>query len=96
MASVLVGVTLVTVGVYLAVTSVPFLSTRLTVTGAGVPTYCLSGVKVIEPSGLMVYTPTPGTVLVGCPSSKVIGLSKSIGTAESPGVKTGVPVCGTP
>ena len=92
----LVGVTLVTVGVYLAVTSVPFLSTRLTVTGAGVPTYCLSGVKVTEPSELMVYTPTPGNVLVGCPSSKVIGLSKSIGTAESPGVKTGVPVCGTP
>ena len=53
-ALVLVGVTLVTVGVYLAVTSVPFLSTRFTTTGSGVPTYCLSGVKVMEPSGLMV------------------------------------------
>ena len=53
-AGLLVGVTLVTVGVYVAVTSVPFLSTRLRVTGAGVPTYCLSGVKVMEPSGLMV------------------------------------------
>ena len=96
MSSLLVGVTLVTVGVYLAVTSVPFLSTRFTVTGAGVPTYCLSGMKVIEPSGLIEYSPTPGTLFLGCPSSKVIGLSKSIGTALSPGVKTGVPVCGIP
>ena len=38
---------------------------RLTVTGSGVPTYCFSGVKVIEPSGLMLYSPTPGTVFVG-------------------------------
>ena len=28
-------------------TGVPFLSTRLTVTGSGVPTYCLSGVKIM-------------------------------------------------
>ena len=50
----------------------------------------------MEPSGLMEYSPTPGTFFVLEPSSKVIGLSKSIGTAESPGVKTGVPVSGTP
>ena len=89
-----VGVTLVTVGVYVAVTSVPFLSTRFTVTGVGVPTYCFSGVKVIEPSGLMLYSPTPGTVFVDCPSSKVIGFVSSIGTNGLPSVKVGVPFCG--
>ena len=56
----------------------------------------MSGVKVMEPSGLMEYSPTPGTFFVLEPSWKVIGLSTSIGTAESPGVKTGLPVCGIP
>ena len=88
-----VGVTLVTVGVYVAVTGVPFLSTRLTVIGAGVPTYFLSGVKVIEPSELMLYSPTPETVFVDCPSSKVIGFVSSIGTTGFPSMKVGVPFC---
>ena len=44
------GVTGVTVGVYLAVTGVPFLSTRLTVTPLAVPVNCGSGVNVTLPS----------------------------------------------
>ena len=63
-------------------------------TGAGVPTNCLSGVKVIDPSGLIEYSPTPGTDLVVEPSSKVIGTVSSIGTSGAPSLKTGLPVCG--
>ena len=50
----------------------------------------------MEPSGLMVYSPTFGTFLVLEPSSKVIGTLSSIGTSGLPGVKTGLPVCGKP
>jgi len=49
-----VGVTGVTVGVYFAVISVPFLSTRFTVTPVAVPTNDFSGTKVTVPSGATV------------------------------------------
>ena len=49
-----VGTTGVTVGVYLAVTGVPFLSTRLTVTPVPVPVNDFSGTKVTVPSGATV------------------------------------------
>ena len=49
-----VGVTGVTVGVYLAVTGVPFLSTRLTVTPVPVPVKDFSGTKVTVPFGATV------------------------------------------
>ena len=88
-----VGVTGVTVGVYLAVTGVPFLSTRLTVTPVPVPVNDFSGTKVTVPSGETVYVPSPGIVFVVEPSSKVAGVSSSIGIAGLPGVKLGVPVC---
>ena len=42
--------TSVTVGVYVAVAIVPFLSTRLTVTAGATPTKFLSGVNVTVPS----------------------------------------------
>ena len=53
-AGVALGTTGVTVGVYLAVTAVPFLSTRFTVTPSGVPTYVGSGLKVTVPSAATV------------------------------------------
>ncbi|MCC3173568.1 hypothetical protein K4I03_2113 [Streptococcus sanguinis] len=81
---------------YLAVTGVPFLSTRLTTTGSGVPTNCLSGVKVTEPSGATSKVPTFGTSLRLLPSSKVAGVSLSSGTFGSPPTKFGLPVCGRP
>ena len=49
-----VGTTGVTVGVYLAVAGVPFLSTRLTVTPVPVPVNDFSGTKVTVPSGATV------------------------------------------
>ena len=85
-----------TVGVYLAVTGVPFLSTRLTTTGSGVPTNCLSGVKVTDPSGTTSKIPTFGTTLRLLPSSKVAGVSLSSGTSGLPLTKFGLPVCGRP
>ena len=48
--STLVIVTSVTVGVYVAVAIVPFLSTRFTVTAGASPTKFLSGVNVTVPS----------------------------------------------
>ena len=48
------GVTGVTVGVYLAVTGVPFLSTRFTVTPVPFPVKFFSGVNVTVPSGFTV------------------------------------------
>ena len=92
-AGVAVGVTGVTVGVYLAVISVPFLSTRFTVTPEAVPVNDFSGTKVTVPSGETVYVPSPSTVLVVEPSSKVAGVSSSIGTFGSPSVKVGLPDC---
>ena len=71
-----VGVTGLTVGVYFAVTSVPFLSTRLTVTPLALPVNCSSGVNVTTPFSSIVYVPSPGTSLVVEPSSNV-GLTVS-------------------
>ena len=91
-----VGSTLATIGLYLAVTDVPFLSTRLTVTSGASPTKSLSGVKVTVPSFATVYVPTLSTVLLFWPLSNVAGTSSSIGTSGFPGVNTGVPVCTFP
>ena len=49
-----VGVTGTTTGVYLAVTGVPFLSTRLTVTPVAFPTKFGSGVNVTLPFSSIV------------------------------------------
>ena len=87
-----VGNTLATIGLYFAVTAVPFLSTRLTVTSGASPTKSLSGVKVTVPSLATVYVPTLSIVLVILPSSNVAGDSSSIGTSGVPGVNVGVPV----
>ena len=94
--SVPVGVTFVTVGLYFAVTDVPFLSTRLTVTSGASPLNALSGVNVTVPSFATVYVPTLSTVLVTFPSSNVAGTSSSIGTSGEPGVNSGFPVCTFP
>ena len=59
-----VGVTFITVGWYFAVTDVPFLSTRLTVTSGASPLKSLSGVNVTVPSFATVYVPTLSTVLL--------------------------------
>ncbi len=91
-----VGVTGVTFGVYLAVTGVPFLSTRLTVTPVPAPVNVFSGVNVTVPSGATVYVPSPGMTFSVEPSSKVAGTSSSIGTSSSPGVNVGLPVCVLP
>ena len=90
------GVTGVTVGVYLAVTGVPFLSTRLTVTPVPVPVNDFSGTNVTVPSGETVYVPSPVMVFVVDPSSKVAGVSSSIGTSGLPGVNDGLPFCSLP
>ena len=91
-----VGNTLATIGLYFAVTAVPFLSTRLTVTSGASPTKSLSGVKVTVPSFATVYFPTLSTVFVIFPSSNVAGDSSSIGTSGEPGVNSGFPVCTFP
>ena len=91
-----VGVTFVTVGWYFAVTDVPFLSTRLTVTSGASPLKSLSGVNVTVPSFATVYVPTLSTVLLFWPLSNVAGTSSSIGTSEEPGVNSGFPVCTFP
>ena len=87
-----VGVTGVTVGVYVAEALVPFLSSRTTVTAGAVPVKLGSGTKVTVPSEATVYVPTPSTVLVVEPSSKVAGTSSFIGTRLSPSVNSGLPV----
>ena len=91
-----VGVTGVTVGVYLTVTGVPFLSTRLTVTPVPVPVNPFSGVNVTVPSGFTLYVPSPGTTFSVNPSSNVAGTSSSIGTSGLPGLNVGFPVCSLP
>ena len=53
-AGVAVGVTGVTVGVYVAEAFVPFLSSRTTVTAGAVPTKDFSGTNVTVPSGATV------------------------------------------
>ena len=89
------GVTGVTVGVYLAVTGVPFLSTRLTVTPFATPTNCGSGVNVTLPSLSIVYVPSPGTTTLPSLSapSNVGATFSSIGTLGFPGLNSGVPSC---
>ena len=104
-----VAVTGVTVGVYLAVTSVPFLSTRCTVTPVAVPKNSGSGLNVTSPVlGSIVYVPSPSTVTesTGSPvlgSTSLAGTSLSISTVSSlplifaePPSNSGVPVCGWP
>ena len=103
-----VAVTGVTVGVYLAVTSVPFLSTRCTVTPVAVPRNSGSGVNVTLPSLSIVYFPSPSTVTesTGSPvlgSTSLAGTSLLISTVSSlplifaePPSNSGVPVCGLP
>ena len=95
-ASSAVGLTGVTVGVYVADAFVPFLSSRTTVTAGAVPTNDFSGTNVTVPSGATVYVPTPSTVLVVDPSSNVAGTSSLIGTRLSPSVNSGLPVCVLP
>ena len=92
------GVTGVTVGVYVAVTGVPFLSTRLTVTPFAVPVNCGSGVNVTLPSLSTVYVPSPGTTTFpsGFAPSNVGATSSSIGTLGLPCVNVGVPSCVAP
>ena len=68
---------------YLAVTGVPFLSTRLTVTPVPLPVNDFSGTNVTVPSGATVYVPSPGIILVFDPSSNVAGVSSSISTVFS-------------
>ena len=89
------GITGVTVGVYFAVTGVPFLSTRFTVTPFAVPVNCGSGVNVTLPSLSTVYVPSPGTTTFpsGFAPSNVGATSSSIGTLGLPGLNVGVPSC---
>ena len=88
---------------YLAVTSVPFLSTRLTVTPLALPVKFGSGVNVTTPFSSIVYVPSPGTSFVVEPSSNVGLTVSSISTVTSwpltvvlPSVNTGFPVCLAP
>ena len=68
---------------YLAVTGVPFLSTRLTVTPLAFPTKSGSGVKVTLPFSSIVYVPSPGTFFSVVPSSNVGLTVSSISTGTS-------------
>ena len=81
---------------YLAVTGVPFLSTRFTVTPLAVPVNCGSGVNVTLPSLSIVYIPSPGTFFSVVPSSNVGATVSSIGTLGFPGLNVGVPSCFAP
>ena len=72
-----------TVGMYLAVIGVPFLSTRLTVTPVARPTNSGSGVKVTFPASSIVYVPSPGIVFSFVPSSNVGLTVSSISTVFS-------------
>ena len=70
---------------YLAVTSVPFLSTRLTVTPLALPVNCGSGLNVTTPVSSIVYVPSPGTTTLPSSSAPTnVGLtSGSISTVTS-------------
>ena len=87
-----------TVGVYLAVISLPFLSTRLTVTPVACPTKFGSGVNVTFPFSSIVYVPSFGTTFSVVPSSNFGLTVSSITTVFSsplivtfPPVNVGVP-----
>ena len=68
---------------YLAVTGVPFLSTRLTVTPLACPVNVFSGVNVTFPVSSIVYIPSPETVLVVVSSSNFGFTASSISTVFS-------------
>ena len=74
------SVTGLTVGVYLAITGVPFLSTRFTPIPFVLPTNSGSGLNVTTPFLSIVYIPSPSTTRVVVPSSNVGGTSLSIST----------------
>ena len=90
-----VGLTGVTVGVYLALAGVPFLSTRWTSIPVACPVNCGSGWNLILPFGSIVYVPSPSTVTesTGFPVFGSINFVEvsSIGTLGSPSVNVGVP-----
>ena len=92
-ASVAVGVAGLTVGVYLAVAGVPFVSTRLTSIPFAVPVNVFSGVNVTFPVSSIVYVPSFGTLTdfssVGC---LVAGSINFAGTLLSNGTSTSVPL----
>ena len=68
-----VGITGVTVGVYLAETGVPFLSTRCTSIPVALPVNDFSGVKITTPF-LTSYLPSPGTTTgIESPFSSTLG-----------------------
>ena len=90
---------------YLAVTSVPFLSARLTVTPLALPVKFGSGVKVTTPFSSIVYVPSFGTTTlpsssaptnVGLTAGSISIVTVSPLTVVLPGVNTGVPVCLAP
>ena len=68
---------------YLAVTGVPFVSTRLTVTPVACPVNVFSGVNVTFPVSSIVYVPSFGTVFVVVPSSNFGFTASSILTVFS-------------
>ena len=102
-----VGLTGVTVGVYLAFTVVPFVSSRWTSTPVAVPVNCGSGWNLTFPSSI-VYVPSPSTTTlsVGFPVVGSISFGafvSSIGTTFSsplivtfPPLNSGNPVCALP
>ena len=78
-----VFVTGVTVGVYVAVTGVPFSSWRWTVTPVAVPKNSGFGVNVTLPLlGSIVYVPSPSTVTEST-GSPVLGSTSFAGTFVS-------------
>ena len=102
-----VGLTGVTVGVYLAFTGVPFVSSRWTSTPVAVPVNCGCGWNFTLPSSI-VYVPSPSTVTesTGLPVLGSISFGafvSSIGTTFSspltvtfPPLNSGNPVCALP
>ena len=68
---------------YLAVTGVPFLSTRLTVTPEACPVNVFSGVNVTFPDSSIVYVPSFGTTFSVVPSSNFGFTDSSISTVFS-------------
>ena len=90
-----VGLTGVTVGVYLALAGVPFSSKRWTSIPVAFPVNCGSGWNLILPFGSIVYVPSPSTVTdsTGLPETGSINFVEvsTIGTLESPAVNVGVP-----
>ena len=68
---------------YLAVTGVPFVSTRLTVTPVACPVNFGSGLNVTFPVSSIVYVPSPETVFVVVSSSNFGFTASSILTVFS-------------